>query len=152
METRSNKVFVYDKLRVFFKHTDYHGFIHPYNFLEWTGYVREAFFSEMCVDFRELLNSPIKMMTTKIIATYYNDGLFGDELEARLSTSKIKKVSCDIIVRFFNKRTGKISCTTWHTLVFVDSDTQQFTTIPRSIREAVSNFQDIQNSDKTDEN
>ena len=142
MEIKLNKVFIYTGLKIFFKHTDYHGFIHPYNFLEWTGYVREAFFSEMCADFREILNSPVKMMTAKINANYSGDGQFGDDLEARFSTSKIKKVSCDIIIRFFNKRIRNIICETKHTLVFVDSRTQAFTEIPNSIRDAILKFEE----------
>jgi len=141
-EVGMNKIFVYDKLRIFFKHTDYYGVVHPYNYLEWTSYVREAFFSEMCGDFRRILESPIKMMTTKIELSGLKDSLFGDDIEGRFTTTQIKKVSFDVIVRFFNKRKKIVVCETRHTLVFVDSDTQRFATIPENIKNSIVFFQD----------
>ena len=51
------KAFIFDKLTVFFKHTDYHGFVHPYNYLEWTSYVREAFFQENVPTFPDILQT-----------------------------------------------------------------------------------------------
>ena len=35
----THKIFTFDKIVVFFKHTDYHGFVHPYNYLEWMSYL-----------------------------------------------------------------------------------------------------------------
>lgn len=144
METKTgtHKVFTFDDLTVFFKHTDYHGFVHPYNYFEWTSYVREAFFSQMCPDFRQILKSPIKMMTTKIDCIMHFDSIFGDKFEARFSAARIKKASCDIIVRFFNRRIERIVCETRHTLVFVDFNTQDFTLIPAGIRNAIISFQE----------
>src|SRR5258708_3063956 len=107
MRTTSQKVFIYDRITVFFKHTDYHGFLHPYNFLECTSYVREAFFSETSKDFKNILNSPVKMMTSKITCCVNTDSYFGDKIEARFTTTKIKKVSMDVIIRFFNKRLNR---------------------------------------------
>lgn len=140
-ETSAPKVFTFDKLTVFFKHTDYHGFLHPYNFFEWTSYVREAFFSQKCVDFRQILDSPIKMMTAKINADIKADSKFGDTIEARFTTCRIKKVSFDVIIQFFNKRIEKVVCKTQHTLVFLDSQTQKFTDIPGNIKDAVENYE-----------
>jgi len=142
MEVNTNKVFIFSKISVFFKHTDYNGFVHPYNYFEWTSYVREAFFSEICLGFREILNSSVKMMTAKISATMHCDSVFGDVIEARFTVSKIKKVSFDVIVRFFDERLQRLVCETRHTLVFVDSQTQGFTEVPKGIREAIVNFQD----------
>ena len=138
----SGKVFVYDKFCIFFKHTDYYGFVHPYNYLEWTSYVREAFFSEMCEDFRSVLNSPIKMMTAKIQSQLLDDSRFGDCLEGRFTTTRIKKVSFDVVTRFFNKRIEKVVCETVHTLVFVDERSQKFTSIPENIKDAIVHYQE----------
>ncbi len=137
-----NNVFIFDKFRVFFKHTDYYGCLHPYNYLEWTSYVREAFFSEKCGDFRRLLESPIKMMTSKIDQTVFLDSLFGDEIEGRFSCARIKRVSFDVGVRFFNKRLEKVVCETVHTLVFLDEQTQRFAAIPENIKNAVLFYQE----------
>jgi len=141
MEKTQSKTYIYDKLSVFFKHTDYYGFIHPYNFYEWTSYVREAFFSQHCGDFFNILNSPIKMMTSKISAEMYDDSIFGDNIEARLTTARIKKISFDVIVNYYNKRLYKIVCKTQHTLVFVDSESQRFASIPVEIRESAAQYE-----------
>lgn len=137
MNKIESNTFVFDRFEVFFKHTDCYGFVHPYNYFEWTSYVREAFFSQMCGDFEAILNSSIKMMTAKINADLLEDSKFGDKIEAHFTITKIKKVSFDVIVRFFNKRLRKVVCETQHTLVFVDSGTEKFTQIPDSIRKAV---------------
>ena len=137
-----NKIFTFNKIIVFFKHTDYHGFVHPYNFFEWTSYVREAFFSEVCFGIREILNSPVKMMTAKISGTMHFDSAFGDVIEAQFTVCKIKRVSFDVIVKFFNKRLRQLACETHHTLVFVDSNTQGFTEIPEGIKDAIVRFQE----------
>ncbi len=143
MEKTKSNVFIYDKFEVFFKHTDYYGYVHPYNFFEWTSYVREAFFSQMCGNFRSVLDSPIKMMTAKIHAELRGNSRFGDSIEARFTTSRIKKVSLDVTIRFFNKRLERIVCETNHTLVFVDSATQKFTNIPGEIRDAVVKYEEL---------
>jgi len=142
MQTNPNSYFSFDELKVFFKHTTYHGFVHPYNFLEWTSYVREAFFAQHCPDFEAILISPIKMMTTKISADYLGESKFGDRLQARFTSTKIKKVSFDVIVRFMNTQSAQKICQTYHSLVFVDSLTGKFTSIPQSIKEAVSKYQE----------
>ncbi len=148
LKPSEDKIFTFDHLKTFFKHTDYHGYLHPYNYFEWTSYVREAFFSEMCTDFKQILESPIKMMTAKIDSFILGESSFGDEFYARFSVGKIKRVSCDIIVRFFNKRLKKIVCETQHTLVFMDSTTQKFAPIPESIREAISRFGEPETPEK----
>ena len=143
MEKIKANIFIVDRFEVFFKHTDFYGFVHPYNYFEWTSYVREAFFSEMCGDFESVLNSPIKMMTAKISLVLRSDCKFGDKIEAHFTTSKIKRVSFDVIIRFFNKRSKQIVCETQHTLVFVDSRTDQFTDIPKLIKTAVLKYQEV---------
>src|SRR5436189_224158 len=120
MDNQEQRVFVFDKIRVFFKHTDYFGYVHPYNYFEWTSYVREAFFQETVPNFQEVINRDIKMMTTKIQSSSLGDAHFGDTFEARLTVGKIKKVSFDMIVRFFNRVKKEVSCETLHTVVFVN--------------------------------
>lgn len=141
LEESAHKTFVYDKIDVFFKHTDYHGFVHPYNYLEWTSYVREAFFSEICDEFREIIASPVKMMTARIGASFKSNSSFGDHIEARFCTSKIKKVSFDVNIVFVNKETQEELCATKHTLVFVDSRTNEFTHIPAPLKKVVSEYE-----------
>ena len=142
MEKAETNIFVFDRFEVFFKHTDFYGFVHPYNYFEWTSYVRESFFSQMCGDFESVLNSSIKMMTAKISADLKGESKFGDRMEARFTTTRIKKVSFEVIIRFFNKRVQNVVCETQHTLVFVDSKSEKFTNIPEPIRLAVLKYQE----------
>ena len=72
----AHKIFTFDKLQVFFKHTDYYGFVHPYNYLEWSSYAREAFFQESLADFRKIISRPVKMMTVKIRMKVLKDLMF----------------------------------------------------------------------------
>ena len=142
MNTANHKTFTFDKIQIFFKHTDYHGYVHPYNYLEWTSYVREAFFQKTVPNFREILDQSIKMMTARISSEFFVDSAFGDFLEARMTIAKIKKVSFDVIVRFFKEVGNQMVCTTRHTLVFVDSETQKFADIPFDLKKAVSQYQE----------
>ena len=137
MEPIQHKIFIFDKITVYFKHTDYHGFVHPYNYFEWTSYVREAFFQATVPTFREILNRSIKMMTVKISSSLFFDSDFGDIIEARLTVGKIKKVSFDMVVRFYNIQKQKVACETTHTIVFVDSETAKFADIPTEMKQVI---------------
>ncbi len=145
MEIVARKIFIFDKITVFFKHTDYHGFVHPYNYLEWTSFVREAYFSEVCKSFNDILDSPIKMMTAKISSNMHGDAVFGDSIIAKFTVSRIKKVSFDVIVRFFRKKDDKLLCETRHTLVFVDSQSEKFTPIPKDLNAAILDYEEVEN-------
>lgn len=137
-----NKIFYFNKIKIFFKHTDYFGFVHPYNYLEWTSYVREAFFSEKCGNFKEVLDSNIKMMTAEISSIAHEESAFGDEIEAQFTCNKIKKVSFDVHIKFINHRINRLVCETFHTLVFVDAASEKFTLIPEGIRNAIIEYQE----------
>lgn len=136
----SGKVFKFDKLKVFFKHTDYYGYVHPYNYYEWTSYVREDFFQRTVPGFKDVISRPIKMMTVKINCLLYEDSEFGDPIEARLTVGKIKKVSFDMIIRFVSLRKKKVVCQTTHTIVFVDSEKGSFADIPSEMRQVIVDY------------
>jgi len=135
-----HKVYRYDKISPFFKHTDYYGFVHPYNYYEWTSYVRERFFQDTVPNFLEVISRPIKMMTSKINCTVCSEAGFGHDFEARLTVGKIKKVSFDMIIRFFDLRQKKIACETQHTVVFVDSRDGAFSPIPLEMQKIIANY------------
>lgn len=138
----NTKQFIFKNLRVFYKHTDFYGFVHPYNFYEWTSYVREAYFQETVSNFAEVSSRPIKMMTTKIGLKILGEALFSDFLEAKLSVGKIKKVSFDMFVRFFNLRTQQVISRTHHTVVFVDSVAGGFAPIPKEMMNVIVHYQE----------
>lgn len=141
-ENKGRNIFFYKNLPVFFKHTDICGFVHPYNFLEWTSYVREAFFQTAVTNFKQVLQRPVKMMTTRISSVFLGDAEFGDQFEARLSVDKIKKVSFDMIVRFYHLKKDILICETRHTVVFVDADREDFAPIPSEIGDIIIYYRD----------
>ena len=142
MDDLGKRIFIFDKIRIFFKHTDYYGYVHPYNYFEWTSYVREAFFSENCGDFKKIIESKIKMMTAKIQLNAYDDCVFGDLIQAQLTVTKVKRVSFDVVVKFINMSINKVTAESRHTLVFLDSESNQFTNVPENIRAAIGNYQE----------
>lgn len=137
-----NKIFIFDRSGVFFKHTDFNGFLHPYNYFEWTSYARESYFQETVPNFEDVLNRPIKMMTTKIELALFVNATFGDVFDARLTVSKIKKVSFDMIVRFYNRRKELVSAETRHSIVFVDTEKSSFAPIPEEMLRVITNYQE----------
>ena len=134
------KIFKFDKLEIFFKHTDYYGFVHPYYYYEWTSFVRESFFQKSVLNFKDVIARPIKMMTTKIVCELLEDSEFGDQLEAQLTVEKVKRVSFDMIIRFINLDKNKVVCQTTHTVVFIDSQTEKFASIPDEMKQVISHY------------
>lgn len=141
-ENNGTNGFFYKNLTVFFKHTDIYGFVHPYNFLEWTSYVREAFFQTTVTNFKQVLQRPVKMMTARIFSVLLADAGFGDQIAARLSVDKIKKVSFDMIVRFYHLQKNILICETRHTVVFVDADRGGFAPIPSEMGDVIVCYRD----------
>ena len=83
---------------------------------------------------------PIKMMTTKISLQQLGDAIFGDSLEARLSVGRIKKVSFDMIIQFFDKRLQCNVCETKHTIVFFDLRLGKFAHIPDEMMKVIVGY------------
>lgn len=136
----NKQVFIFPNIYVFFKHTNYYGQVHPYNYYEWTSYVREHFFQSMAPNFSEVVARPIKMMTSKISLQLFKDGEFGEQIEARFTTKRIKKCSFDVLVKFYKKNGEALLSQTQHTLVFWNSKNGGFAEIPGEIKKAVLRY------------
>lgn len=136
----NKKYFILNDITVFFKHTDYYGCIHPYNYFEWTSYVRESFFQATVKNFSEVLQRPIKMMTVRISSKHIADSCFGDKFEARLTVANQKKVSFDMIIRFYSTFKQMVICETTHTVVFVDFVSGKFAPIPDEMLSVIVNY------------
>ena len=79
-----HKIFEFDRVVIFFKHTDYYGFVHSYNYLEWMSYAREAYFQELVPNFMELCNGAIKMVTMEVEWEALGDAVFGDAIRIQI--------------------------------------------------------------------
>ena len=101
----SHKIFSFDKVTIFFIHTDYHGYVHPYNYFEWMSYVREAFLSKVLSSVSEGQIAPLSMVTVNVDYNYLADARFGDEIEAVIFTENVRRISFDVVYEFYLKYT-----------------------------------------------
>ena len=137
----SPKVFTFDKLTVFFKHTDYHGFLHPYNYFEWMSYAREAYFQELVSNFLELCDRNIKMVTASVELELLNDAIFGDPILCKIYSENVRRLSFDVIFDFCHKTKGIQLSRGRQRLTFLDADTVSPARIPEELKTVVLQYE-----------
>ncbi len=131
---REHNFFVYDQVKVFFKHTDFYGFVHQYNFLEWMSYAREAFFSNLFPAFST--NDSLKeisMVTIKANYDYYDDAKFGDDIQIVIFTENVRRISFDVIFEFYKKKSHAPLGVGRQTLVFLKRNSTRPAFIPQEL-------------------
>ena len=136
-----HKIFTFDKLTVFFKHTDYHGFVHPYNYLEWMSYAREAFFQDLVPNFLKLSKSNIKMVTAEVEFECRADAIFGDRIIVKIYSQNVKRLSFDVVFKFYRDKDNLLLGDGRQTLTFLDAETGKPTRIPEELKSAVLLFE-----------
>ena len=141
METTPSKIFTFDRLIVFFKHTDYYGFVHPYNYFEWMSYTREAYFQELVPNFLELCNRNIKMVTAFVELELFNDGIFGDQIICKIYSENVRRLSFDVIFDFSDKTKGTLLSKGRQRLTFLDAETARPARIPDELKNVVIQFE-----------
>ncbi len=141
IEISNHKTFVYDKIGVFFKHTDYHGFVHPYNFLEWMSYAREAFFQELVPNFMELCQRDIKMVTSEVEYQATADAFFGDKIVIKIFSEKVKRLSFEVIFNFYREEDNTLLGEGRMRLTFLDATSGRPTLIPEELKKVVLEFE-----------
>jgi len=137
IQTSPHKTFVYDKIGVFFKHTDYHGFVHPYNFFEWMSYTREAYFQELVPNFLEICQRDMKMVTSEVEYQAFSDAVFGDKIIVKIFAEKVKRLSFDIVFNFFKEKDNTLLGNGRMRLTFLDATTARPTYIPEELKSVV---------------
>jgi acyl-CoA thioesterase FadM len=132
-----HKIYTFNKIRVFFKHTDYYGYVHPYNYLEWMSYVREAYFQDLVPNFLELCQKDIKMVT--MISEYRRtgDAIFGDRIYVEIHSENVRRISFDVIFSFFETNKQKRLGEGRQTLTFINAATGRPEKIPEELKEQV---------------
>ncbi len=141
MESTPSKVFTFDKLTVFFKHTDYHGFVHPYNYYEWMSYTREAYFQELVPNFLELCNRNIKMVTASVELELLNDAVFGDGILCKIYSENVKRLSFDVVFEFCHKTKETQLSKGRQRLTFIDADMGRPARIPEELKAVVLQYE-----------
>lgn len=134
---QNHKIYTYGPIRVFFKHTDYHGFVHPYNYLEWMSYTREAYFQDLVPNFLELTQRNIKMVTAEVELTLLQDAIFGDHIKVQIYSQNVKRLSFEVIFEFFRKREAALLAQGRQRLTFLDAETGRPARIPEELKEPV---------------
>ena len=129
----SHNTFTYDKIKVFFKHTDYHGFVHIYNYLEWMSYAREAFFSDLFQSSSVDIADMFSIVTINVEYNFIADAKFGDDIKIVIFTENVRKVSFDVCFEFYLSGDGKKIGLGRQTLVFLDKNSFKPTLIPEKL-------------------
>lgn len=137
MDITNHKIFTFDKIQVFFKHTDYHGFVHPYNYLEWMSYVREAYFQELVPNFLELCNRDIKMVTVMAEFQLVEDAIFGGHVTCKIYSENVKRVSFDVVFEFYRQEHDVLLGKGRQCLTFLDGQTGRPARIPEELKNVV---------------
>lgn len=141
MDNIKHNIFNFDQISVFFKHTDYHGFVHPYNYLEWMSYTREAFFQELVPNFLELCNRNIKMVTVSVEFELFQDCVFGDRILVRIYAENVKRLSFDVIFQFYNKKTGVLLGVGRQRITFIDAVAEKPARIPEELNRVILEYE-----------
>ena len=132
-----HEIYTYDQTRVFFKHTDYHGFVHPYNYLEWMSYARESYFQDLVPNFLEICDRDIKMVTAEVSISYLSEAIFGDGISIRIFAENVRRLSFEVIFDFFRKKDGSCLAKGRQTLTFLDAATGRPGRIPEELKQNV---------------
>ena len=141
MDTVSHKIFTFDRITVFFKHTDYHGFVHPYNYLEWMSYTREAFFQELVPNFLELCDRDIKMVTAEVLFSFLADATFGDQIIVKIYSENVKRLSFDVVFEFYRKKDNTRLGEGRQKLTFLEAKTGRPARITEELKNVVVLFE-----------
>ena len=137
-----HRVFEFNDVRVFFKHTGHDGQVHPYNYLEWMSYAREAFFQELVPNFLELCNSDIKMVTSLVEFELLEGAIFGDRIKLRIFSKNVKRLRFDVIFEFCNMTDGnKLIGSGRQQLTFLETSGRP-TRIPEDLKRVVLEFEE----------
>lgn len=137
MNETGHKIFTYDAIRVFFKHTDYHGFVHPYNYLEWMSHTREAYFQDLVPNFLELAQGNIKMVTAETEFTPLADACFGDRIAVQIYSENVRRLSFEVVFEFLRQRDKTLLGRGRQRLTFLEGGTGRPARIPEELKRVV---------------
>jgi acyl-CoA thioesterase FadM len=142
-----HKIYTFDKIRVFFKHTDYYGYVHPYNYLEWMSYVREAYFQDLVPNCLELCQKDIKMVTMLAEYKRVGDAIFGDCIYVEIHSENVRRISFDVIFSFFKTSERKKLGEGRQRLTFISAMTGHPEKIPDELKKFVLQYERLNSQD-----
>ena len=136
-----NGQYVYNGIRVYFSHLDRYGKSHVLNLFNWAGFVREAYLVETVKNYQEVVRRPILWVTTKISQEIFVDAEFGDVIEIKMVSDRIKKHSFDFILDTYNVSKNCLMARGVQTIAFVDPKVKKTVGIPSEVMEVIRKIQ-----------
>ena len=125
---------------IFFEDISPSGMVHLEKIAEWMSMGRERFFRTTCPEHLKFAESNVNMFTIFMTISEIKISKWADQIEARISFTKIKKISFEIHFDFHNKRTNGSVARGVLKVAFINSDRESFAPIPSDIEAAIVNY------------
>lgn len=115
-----------------------------YSETDMSGHVNNTsyfvYFEQARVEYLDSLrffNSTVNAVTADLSCHYHNEAFFPDTLQIGVRVAKIGNKSFDLEYYILSSHDEKLIATGQGTLVVIDLETKQSTTIPKDIRDAI---------------
>ena len=126
------KEFLFSKT-VFLTDTNAEGNVYFARYFEWQGMAREDFFRKAVPNHMEILRSGTRLITVHAWLKYEHELHLFDEIEIKIRTTSLKKMSMELEFTYLNKQTNQVVAIGGQKLAFADQS-GQLIGIPTSIR------------------
>ena len=97
------------------------------------SYVREAFFDKVCPSYSYESLGSISMVTVDTEYEHFKDSVFGDDIEVKIFTEAVRKISFDVVFEFYRAKSQEMLGVGKQTLVFLSLDSGRHATIPAQL-------------------
>ena len=124
--------FIFHK-RAYLKDTNAEGNVYFARYFEWQGEAREDFFRQAVPDHMQLLQSGTKLITVHSWLKYEHEAYVFDEIDIKIQTVSLKKMSLELAFNYVNKNTNQLIAIGGQKLAFADK-TGTLIPVPPSIR------------------
>jgi len=127
---------------VYFEDISPSGKIHLEKITEWMSMAREQYFKSTCPEHLKFVNNPVKMFTScvSILIPERAQSQWADRIIVKLLPANIKKISFEMHMDFFNKRTNRIIAQGIQRVAFIDCNTKEFAPIPNDMKCVVESY------------
>ena len=133
--------YLYNGITVYFRHLDQLGNSHLLNLFNWAGSAREAYLVETVQNYRELIKKPMLWVTTKICQEIFSEAEFGDVLEIRMVSDRLRRCSFDFVLDTYNVSKKCLIAKGRQTIAFVDAKDGTMIEIPEEVMEVIKKIQ-----------
>jgi len=136
-----NGEYIYNGITVYFRHLDRLGKNHLLNLFNWAGSAREAYLVETVQNYKELIKKPMLWVTTKISQEVLGEAEFGDVIEIRMVSNRIRRHSFDFVLDTYNVSRGCLIAKGRQTIAFVDANNGTTVEIPEEVMEVIKRIE-----------